>query len=377
MNITQKHLDDFKRLFRDDPRIQALTLEEVLENTRGKQVDWTSLQLQPPAAAALSVSALDDCQMRIGYVVFDAVCLAIGAVGLRATVKPQTIDAVAKAVKPVMSKLEVTIAEMASPQASKADMAWGVYTLMSTLYDAEALGAVLSAFFGGLSWWDMILYGITSTATIIAVLATNGLAFAAEVVLLLVTFVSLVSDSLAAVQACDLPARTPPPHPAPEAGTNPFPFEPVAALRTLSGKFLTVVNNGGLGGNVAIQTTSRAIGPWEKFHLVPINAEARTFALRTADGRYVTAVMGGGMGNPSDTNNPLTTTASVVGPWEKLSFVEQGDGTYAICTSDGYYLSALNGGGWGKQDKENKTPIHTTATKIREWETFTLERVVK
>jgi hypothetical protein len=370
--ITQQHLDDYKALFPNDRDIQNITLQQLLTQSSGK-VDWQRLQPgTAPARPEASVQApgLTDCQTKIGYVLFDVVCLAVGAVGLRASVRPQTIAAMAGAAAPVLSKLEVVIARMGAEGTSTVDMAKGVFTILSTIYSGGCLGAVVSAFTASLTWWDMILYGVTATATIIAALATEGAAFVAEVVVLLATFGFLASDSVKAVQACSL-TPAPGPMPGPDPHPGPVPIDSIVAIRTVNGHTLTIVNMGGLGGgNTALETNRTQIGPWEKFTMVPIDRNARTFALKTCNGNFVTAVNGGGIGGPNDASSPVHTDATWVDIWEQLMFEQQDDDTYAIRTTTGYYLTAINGGGWG--EAANLMPIHTDATVLGPWETFTL-----
>lgn len=201
--ITQEQWDSYKSQFPNDKKIQAVTLEELLKNTDGGKVDWKN----PPVAKerrteAQAVTAISGCELAIGYVIFDVVCLAIGGVGLRSGVSRGTAEAVAEAARPVLSKLEVTIAKMAAEGASKTDLAWGVFEILKTIWSGGCLGAVLSAFLGSLTWYYALLYGATAMATIVAALATDGVAFVAEVVIVLATFGFLVADSVNAAKAC-------------------------------------------------------------------------------------------------------------------------------------------------------------------------------
>jgi hypothetical protein len=251
--ITAKQLSDFKRLYPNNAEIQALTLEAVQQNTRGRTVDWNSVSFDVSAptrsSAAMASVSISPCQMAIGYVVFDVVCLAVGAVGLRASVNSSTIESTARAVEPVLSKIEQTIASMGKQGASKTDVAWGVFDILKTIYNGGSLGAVFSAFAASLTWWDMILYGITGVATIVAALATDGVAFVAEIVILLASTGVVVSDSVKAVQACNLPPEPPQP--------NPLPFEPVVALTTVNGHTVTTPTT---AGSEAVTSRSRPTG---------------------------------------------------------------------------------------------------------------------
>lgn len=157
-------------------------------------------------------------------------------------------------------------------------------------------------------------------------------------------------------------------------------FPPVGkqvAIKTNNGKnYITVVNGGGLDSsfqNAAFASNRRVVGPWEQFTLVTIDAGKQTFALKANDGNYVTAVNGGGIGGPNDATSPLHTDATQIGAWEALTLEKQGNGTYALKTPSGFYLTALNAGGFG--EATNKKPIHTDAKNLGPWETFTLVEI--
>ena len=152
----------------------------------------------------------------------------------------------------------------------------------------------------------------------------------------------------------------------------------MGGIRTVSGNYLTVVNNGGLGGpnnaSSIIHTDAKAVGPWEKFRLKPVDAYNYKYAMQTMSGNYVTAVNGGGLGGGfvNDANSPIHTDATKLGPWESLVLVPQTDGSYAIRTTTGFYITAVNGGGLGGPNNASSI-IHTDATAIGPWETFTFD----
>ena len=203
--ITQEQWDAFKKQFPDDQRIQAVTFEELLANTDGGKVDWEN----PPVTNVLRADlesgvAISECQLWIGFVVFDVICLAVGAVGLRSGASKSTAEAMARAAKPVMNKLQTIIAKMAAQGATKMDLAKGVFDILRTIWSGGCLGAVVSAFLGTLTWYYALLYGATALATIVAALATDGVAFIAEVVILLATFGFLVADSINCARVCKL-----------------------------------------------------------------------------------------------------------------------------------------------------------------------------
>ena len=101
--------------------------------------------------------------------------------------------------------------------------------------------------------------------------------------------------------------------------------------------------------------------------------------MKTATGNYVTAVNGGAMGKPAGgiSEVPLHTDATSAGAWEVLTLNINADTTIGnlqsgtLQTSDGHYVSAVNGGGYGESGN-NTVPIHMDATSIGTYEQFTI-----
>ena len=93
--------------------------------------------------------------------------------------------------------------------------------------------------------------------------------------------------------------------------------------------------------------------------------------IRTSNGNYVTAVNGGGIGEDANAL-PIHTDAVIVQDWEKFQLWFNDDGTCNIETSGTYFLTAVNGGGIAAPAG---SPVATDATEIGEFETFTLEQL--
>ena len=212
VSITEGRLHLYKSYFPNNERIQALTLEELNENTKGVNPSLEAmvqrlqnvqavakLSTELETAAALGVS---DCVLNIGYVVFDVICLAIGGVGLRGSMSASTARALGEAVEPVIPKIVEICAKISRDGASFYDQAKGVFQILSTIWSGGMLGAVVGAFVGSLTWYNALLYGVTALGTIVAALATDGAALIAEVAVELATFGFLVVDSVNAATTC-------------------------------------------------------------------------------------------------------------------------------------------------------------------------------
>jgi hypothetical protein len=142
------------------------------------------------------------CQMAVGFVIFDAVCFGFGAYGLRGAVTAPTIEAMYVAAGTSATTIQSIIAQMSS--GSNWEKAKGLFDILKTIWNGGSLSAVVGAFVGSLTWWDMILYGISGVATIVALVATDGAAFIAQTVIALASFGFVASDSVKAVQACGI-----------------------------------------------------------------------------------------------------------------------------------------------------------------------------
>lgn len=141
-----------------------------------------------------------------------------------------------------------------------------------------------------------------------------------------------------------------------------------ANILTVSGNYLTVLNNGGFDGGAkfAISTNCTKAGPWETFLFIPLDPLQRTFALQTFSGYYVTAVNGGGLAGPGGIDTDRNSPAA----WELIVIEKQGLGSFSLSTTDGYYLTAVNGGGI-----VGNGTINTNRDQVGPWEMFTFEPV--
>ena len=148
------------------------------------------------------------------------------------------------------------------------------------------------------------------------------------------------------------------------------------AIQTINGTFVTAVNGGGpppepncRPGVVALHEDATQIGPWERFTMVHVAGTPR-WALQTSGGQFVSAVNGGGIGGPNGAApfSQLHTDATTIGQWEVFHIVSLGGNVVALRTPDRHhFVTAANGGGCGGR---NSVPFHTDAVQIGPWEQF-------
>lgn len=311
-----------------------------------------------------------DCQKAIGYVVFDCICLIVGGVGLRATVSGSTIEEMAKLSIKATTSLEQQIEIIAHEGTNAFQKARSVFNILSTLSTGGMLGGVFSAFVKSLKWWQMALYASSGLATILAALATDGVAFVAEVAALLVTFTWLVTDSTHAVKTCSLSTKEGPAEPTPISPfQNPMPYLPQGAVMTANGSFLSFIDNLKDDDVAAFSSNRTQIGTWEKFTIEPVDQDNHLFAIKTYSGKYVTAVGGGGQSGATGTDWAVRSDATSIGPSEAIIIQMNEDETYSFMTPQGHYISANHKGGVDIAGD----PMRTNATEIGPAEIFSMQ----
>lgn len=100
--------------------------------------------------------------------------------------------------------------------------------------------------------------------------------------------------------------------------------------------FLTAVGGGGRPGfQDGEPPITHFSGQFADSQFTLVRLGDGSYALQTRSGNYVTAVGGGGFANGVN----LLTDATQIQAWEKFKIVDQRDGTYTIQTVSGFYLA--------------------------------------
>jgi hypothetical protein len=203
--ISPASFQAYKALYPNDKKLQALTLEELYQQTGQGTVSWGSINYEGMDDNHTEPAILKDispCALGIGYVVFDCVCLFLGAIALRSSVTAKAAAQMSEAAEPAINQISKYIKTISAAESSKMDIASAVFGVISTIYSAGCLGAVIGAFLGTLEWYQAVLYGATALGTIMAAVATDGAAEIGIIVVELATAGFLVDDSIKCAEAC-------------------------------------------------------------------------------------------------------------------------------------------------------------------------------
>src|SRR5215469_5004596 len=150
------------------------------------------------------------------------------------------------------------------------------------------------------------------------------------------------------------------------------------ALNTIKGLYVTAVGAGGKYAD-AIHTDATQVQAWEQFRIVKCGdvGSGYEYGVMAANGWFLTPQFAGG-GGPGDMS-----ILPPAGPQTRFRLIRQGDGSYALQTSNGVnFVTALGGGGKVQEYVEChpsfpgaclsgfSTIFHTDATQVRAWEKF-------
>jgi hypothetical protein len=140
------------------------------------------------------------------------------------------------------------------------------------------------------------------------------------------------------------------------------------AIQTVKGNYLTATGGGGHNTDPpAVHTDATSIGDWEKFWLLKSGDLGSGYMYRISIGlgSYLFANRGGGQ-----TTNAIGNTSTLPPVWSdeqtRFRLNRQGDGTYALQTVDGHFVTAVGGGG------RTTDVLHTDALQVQAWEKFWL-----
>lgn len=220
--ITAQNLEDYKALNSDDEQLQELSLEQVKSKYKdipksliveklklGHEQELSQEQQQsqdPDNRQLLQRAEIGECEIAIGHIVFDAISLVSETPYLRNTVSNNTTAEMFFAVEPSKSKIEEIFLKLASEELSLKDKAKAFQSLLRTISDAGMLKAVFKAYTKNLTWWEAVIFGVTSIGTITASLATDGAALIGEMLLEIASIGSFTKDIIDLKATCSQPA---------------------------------------------------------------------------------------------------------------------------------------------------------------------------
>ncbi|MFY7885860.1 MAG: hypothetical protein ACOVOV_13560 [Dolichospermum sp.] len=148
---------------------------------------------------------LTPCESAIGACALDVVFLVLSIAGLGASSNLISKNAFAAMLgKDTLNGFQFMIEEIKST--SGLAQALHVFDLFGQIYKAGGVDAIIQDWENSdISWWDWVTTGVEVIAQIVAWIATDGVALAAQVVIVLVDATELIADIVNCVNTCNIP----------------------------------------------------------------------------------------------------------------------------------------------------------------------------
>jgi hypothetical protein len=193
----------FKALFPDDPKLQVTPDSELLAMVQVYMTDsrrQIHVGVSPVAAAAMV--GISPCVTGVASVIVDVIFMALGFVGLHVSANEAANRAVLRLLGQDTINGFMSLFHNLNTATTMAEKAKGIWSILGAAYNAGMVKGVLGAIKDSMEWWDWVITGVAAVAQIVALVATDGVAFIAEIALNTVAIGYVVSDSAKAIQAC-------------------------------------------------------------------------------------------------------------------------------------------------------------------------------
>lgn len=198
--LRQVDLDNFKKLFPDDERLQKLTLDDLVKYSQGKDPDGDSAQPSSDPPPPSRRGQFSDCAWARGTVVVDVAFLLLGLRSLK-NKRLAVNEAIARGAE-LTADIDHAIKTIGDTSASMFARANAVREIGVLIYSGGLLEPIYKAIVKSLTWWDMVLYGVAGMAEIAAAFLSDGAAVIALIIYDLSLAGFLVTDVVRWMEVC-------------------------------------------------------------------------------------------------------------------------------------------------------------------------------
>ena len=143
-----------------------------------------------------------DCSTHIGYVIYDCICLALGAGEMRDKITDVDAKVIAAAADPAIIAIKNEVYTISDIASDRAEIASAAFTIVSTLHSTGCLPEVYKIWVATLPTRDAIKFTAKTFKTLVAAFFTDGVAVLGMIIVELATFAHLIPDSIDAMNCC-------------------------------------------------------------------------------------------------------------------------------------------------------------------------------
>lgn len=198
--LRQVDLDNFKQLFPEDQDLQGLSLDRLVQYAQGKDPggDTATPSSDPPPQSQRV--ELPPCAEASGVLAVDVVFLLLGWRAMK-NKRLALKEAIAKGAE-LSADIEHYVKTIADASASRSDKAFAIFHIGGLIWGGGLIEPIFKAIVKTLTWWDMVLYGVTGIAEITAAFLTDGAAVIAAIIYEISLAGFLVTDAVRWVEVC-------------------------------------------------------------------------------------------------------------------------------------------------------------------------------
>jgi hypothetical protein len=199
-SITQDKLNALRRLHPGDAAMQSVSIDQLANHALGRD-PWGNKAVTNEVSRARR-GDVTACAFAIGGVVVDVMLTIWGASGLYNKIGPAVVEDVARIAEHELAAIEEIAKVLSNPDASTIEKAGAIKDIGLLIYSGGMLEAIFKAIVGGLTWWDMALYGTIGLGELTAAFLTDGALLVAMLVIEVSQAGFVISDSVKAMEAC-------------------------------------------------------------------------------------------------------------------------------------------------------------------------------
>ena len=189
---------------KEEPQIQEhrAALIEHLSNQSEPAPDSPILKLNHSELISLPPVPITACDEAIAIAIVEAILFLFGAKGLKISNEERVARAIFRELGPdTLRGLSRAIVNFNEAQGAE-EKAKALFALVGGIYNAGGFRAVLKALKHELSWWEWFKISAIMVAQLTAWLATDGVAFVAEVSLTILGATDLIEACAKVAQQC-------------------------------------------------------------------------------------------------------------------------------------------------------------------------------
>ena len=143
-----------------------------------------------------------DCNTHLGCIVYDCMCLMLGATDMREKMSNADARVLAAAAEPALMSIKQQVLTIADKESDRFEIASAAFQIVSSIYSSGCLAEVYKIWAASLPTKYAIKYTAKGFKTLLAAFFTDGASTLGVIMVELATFPQLIEDSIDCKACC-------------------------------------------------------------------------------------------------------------------------------------------------------------------------------